>query len=80
LDIVIEELNSGNRKGKYSTKNFIDVLLEIHNRKEIDFLLERDSLKVILLVIKYLSYYLFPPWHFLSRHLIIICTTILFRC
>ena len=33
LDNVIEELNSGNRKGEYSTKNFIDVLLEIQNRK-----------------------------------------------
>ena len=39
LESVIEEHISRHRKGEYSTKDFVDVLLEIQNGKETGFLL-----------------------------------------
>ncbi|WMV21340.1 hypothetical protein MTR67_014725 [Solanum verrucosum] len=52
LESVIEERVIRNKKAEYSAgeaKDFVDVLLEIQNGKEIGFPLQRDSLKAILL-------------------------------
>ncbi|KAK4735196.1 hypothetical protein R3W88_009457 [Solanum pinnatisectum] len=52
LESVIEEHIIRHNKEEYSTgeaKDFVDVLLEIQNGKETGFLLQRDSLKAILL-------------------------------
>ncbi|XP_055828540.1 cytochrome P450 71A3-like [Solanum dulcamara] len=52
LEIVIEEHVSRRNKGEYSageSKDFVDVLLEIQNGRETEFLLQRDSLKAIIL-------------------------------
>ncbi|KAK4735194.1 hypothetical protein R3W88_009455 [Solanum pinnatisectum] len=52
LESVIEEHVSRKNNGEYSTgeaKDFVDVLLEIQNGKETGFLLQRDSLKAIIL-------------------------------
>ncbi|KAK6795071.1 hypothetical protein RDI58_008524 [Solanum bulbocastanum] len=52
LESVIEEHVSRKNEGEYSTgeaKDFVDVLLEIQNGKETGFLLQRDSLKAIIL-------------------------------
>ncbi|KAH0688522.1 hypothetical protein KY284_019075 [Solanum tuberosum] len=52
LETVIEEHIIRNKKKEYSAgeaKDFVDVLLEIQNGKETGFLLQRDSLKAILL-------------------------------
>uniref|UniRef100_A0A3Q7GEG0 Cytochrome P450 71A4 n=1 Tax=Solanum lycopersicum TaxID=4081 RepID=A0A3Q7GEG0_SOLLC len=52
LESVIEEHVSRRNRGEYSTgeaKDFVDVLLEIQNGKETGFLLQRDSLKAIIL-------------------------------
>ncbi|XP_006344494.1 cytochrome P450 71A3-like [Solanum tuberosum] len=52
LESVIEEHVSRKNKGEDSTgeaKDFVDVLLEIQNGKETGFLLQRDSLKAIIL-------------------------------
>ncbi|KAG5568191.1 hypothetical protein H5410_064794 [Solanum commersonii] len=52
LESVIEEHVSRKNRGEYSmgeAKDFVDVLLEIQNGKETGFLLQRDSLKAIIL-------------------------------
>ncbi|OIT05535.1 cytochrome p450 71a4 [Nicotiana attenuata] len=52
LEMVIEEHMTRNKKEEYhesEAKDFVDVLLEIQNEKEIGFPIQRDSLKVILL-------------------------------
>ncbi|KAK6795070.1 hypothetical protein RDI58_008523 [Solanum bulbocastanum] len=53
LESVIEEHVSRKNEGEYSTgeaKDSVDVLLEIQNGKETGFLLQRDSLKAIILL------------------------------
>ncbi|XP_015162849.1 cytochrome P450 71A4-like [Solanum tuberosum] len=55
LETVIEEHIISNKKREYrvgETKDFVDVLLEIQNGKETDFLLQRDSLKAIILLVR----------------------------